>query len=436
VFPTYEDALRETQRVQAVSVRRMIEALRSNQLLAGYIYTQLHDNDYECNAGILDPLFQPKLAYYAAQEANRKIRIVLETYERVVYRNGEFNVTIYLVNDAGIFGSMEMELTVTGPDGKLIRNDMLQIQAREGIQEIYTMVIRNAGQEGMYITKATLYSDKKILDTALYTNQVLSPLKEKSGSIPSGRITSGSKISDSVKADPPSFYLVDFKGKVQDWMAMNDIEFKTKLPDRNNSRSSTDAGFYVVEPIENEDDLKDSRIPIVLEQVRGGATALFVELPLICLSDADEKLQELRDRGKYVCWCSPTDLETDVFGFPIQYLDSKPRFVGPYHYFKKHPVFDGLDAGHILDDRFSRVMPLASLKIEGAETLGGVFGTPIGYHFNIKGCEKARNPRFGADLCTVKYGKGKLVFSTYRLENNLGVDPVADRLLWNMLRTL
>jgi hypothetical protein len=36
----------------------------------------------------------------------------------------------------------------------------------------------------------------------------------------------------------------------------------------------------------------------------------------------------------------------------------------------------------------------------------------------------------------VQYEKGKLIFSTYQLEQNLGKDPVADRLLWNMLRVL
>jgi beta-galactosidase len=435
-FTSYEDMLIESQRIQAISVRRMIEALRSNQLLAGYIYTQLHDNDYECNAGVLDPLFHPKLSYYAAQEANRNIRIVLETYERVIYPKGEFFVTVYLVNDDGIFGPMDIEFKVTGPDGKLIRNDRLHIQARFGIQEIYTMVVRDTGREGNYTTKATLYSEERVIDTAVYTNQVMSPsgeiFKSSSGGKPSVSKTDQSSISKL-----RSFYLIDFKGKVREWMVKNTIKFTDRLPEPVHDSSVTDTSdFYVIEPMADENNLNDIRIPVVLEHVRNGATALFVELPLLCLSDADEKLQELRDQGKYICWCSPADLETDVFGFRIQYIDSKPRFVGPYHYFKKLPVFDGLDSGHILDDRFSRVMPFASLRIDGAETLGGVFGTPIGYHYNIKGCEQARNPRFGSDLCRVNYGKGKLIFSTYRLENNLGEDPVADRLLWNMLKSL
>ncbi|MDP2983689.1 MAG: glycoside hydrolase family 2 TIM barrel-domain containing protein [Candidatus Latescibacter sp.] len=438
VFPTYEDALRETQRIQALSVRRMIEALRSNPLAAGYIYTQLHDNDYECNAGILDPIFRPKLAYNAAQEANRPLRIVLETYERVVYQGGEFIVTVYLVNDTGIFGHMEMELTVTAPDGKLIRNDWLRVQVREGIQEMYTMVVREANREGIYTTRASLFADEKMLDTALYTNQVLSPFKDTSQSVTSARRTSEIRKAGGPASNPQPFYLVAFKGKVQDWLEKNSVKFKIQFPKpgKEGTPSEDDTDFYVVEPMHEEKDLTDNRIAPVLEHARRGATVLFLGLPVICLSDEDEKLQELREQGKYICWCSPAELETDTFGFRIQFIDSKPRFVGPYHYFKKHPVFDGLDAGHILDDRFSRIMPFSSLRIEGAETLGGVFGTPVGYHFKIKGCEHARDPRFGADLCIVQYEKGKLIFSTYQLEQNLGKDPVADRILWNMLREL
>jgi hypothetical protein len=79
-------------------------------------------------------------------------------------------------------------------------------------------------------------------------------------------------------------------------------------------------------------------------------------------------------------------------------------------------------------------MPLTSVRIEGSETLGGSFGTPIGYHYKIRGCEHARDPRYGSDLAVVPYGRGRLIISTYRIDGNLGKDPVADRLLWNMLR--
>ncbi len=410
VFPSYEDALRETQQAQALAVRRMIEALRANPLCAGYVFTQLHDNDYECNAGLLDPLFRPKPAFHAATEANRPLRIVLESFERCIGLGGDFTVTAYIVNDAGITGSLELDLTVAGPNGAEIRHDRIRVQARESVQEIFTFVIRGAAQHGMYQVNAELHDENGTLDTASYPVHVIP------------QATPG--------IAPRAFTLVPFGGLVNEYLGRNGMRPSALIREGD---PVTDADFYVIEPINDEKDLADARLRPVLDKVREGADALFLGLPLICLSDADEKLQELRDQGKYVCWCSPTELETDLFGFPVVYFDSKPRFAGPYHYFKKHPVFTGLDAGHVLDDRFAHIMPLTSLRIEGAETLGGAFGSPAGYHFKIKGCEHARDARYGADLCVVPYGKGRLIFSTYRLEHNLGQDPVADKLLWNML---
>jgi hypothetical protein len=411
VFPSYEEALRETQRIQAISVRRMIEALRSNSLCAGYVYTQLHDNDYECNAGILDPFFRPKLAYASAQEANRPLRIILETYERTVYPGGEFTATVYLVNDAGVTGAKELNLTVSSPNGTLLRDEWIRFPVREGVQEVSTIVVRGLAEEGTYITRVTLFAGTEEIDSASQVNQVIS--------------------SQTFGIEPRQFALVPFEGKISSYLS----QIGTNLHVFVQATDGTipDSDFYVIEPINDEDDLEDIRLPCILDQVRKGADALFLGLPLICLSDADEKLQELRDQGKYVCWCSPTDLETDLFGFPIEYFDSKPRFAGPYHYFQPHPIFEGLDPGHVLDDRFANIMPLTSLRIKEAQTLGGAFGTPVGYHFKIRGCERSLDLRAGADLCVVPYGKGRLIFSTYRLENNLGKDPVADKLLWNLL---
>ncbi|MHB9028693.1 MAG: glycoside hydrolase family 2 protein, partial [Candidatus Latescibacterota bacterium] len=387
VFPSYEDMLRETQRIQAVSARRMIEALRANSLCAGYVFTQLHDNDYECNAGLLDPLFRPKLAYSSAQEANRPMRVVLETHERTVYPGGEYAATIYLVNDAGFAGTMEMNLTVSSPDGSVMRDEWLRLPAREGVQEASTIVVRGLAEEGAYITRVALLTGSQEIDSAFQVNQVISPR------------TYG--------IEPRQFALVPFEGKVSAHLTR--IGVNPRVIVRATDGTIPGSDFYVIEPINDEDDLEDTRLPGILDQVRQGADALFLGLPLVCLSDADEKLQELRDQGKYVCWCSPADLETDLFGFPVEYFDSKPRFAGPYHYFRPHPVFEGMDPGHVLDERFANIMPLTSLRIKGAKTLGGAFGTPAGYHFKIRGCERALDLRAGADLCVVPYGKGRLI---------------------------
>ena len=40
----------------------------------------------------------------------------------------------------------------------------------------------------------------------------------------------------------------------------------------------------------------------------------------------------------------------------------------------------------------------------------------------------------GADVAVVPHGKGRLILSQLRLLENLGKDPVADRLFYNMIR--
>ena len=403
VFDSYEEALAETQKVQAASVRRMVEALRANSLCSGYVFTQLHDNDYECNAGILDPLFQPKLAYQASREANRAFRIVLEIWERTVYTGGKFNVSVTVVNDAGISGECDLFIAVSSSGCEQMFSTLKRFTAEPGIQEVFSGEISAGDIEGMLTTKVVVIQGDSPLDSAAYTTHVLAG------------------FSDSTLFKRT--HLIDFDGAVRSWFDKHSLSVTSDNPE-----------LYVIEP-SDKSQLADNRIIEALEHVKNnGGDVLFLGLPLICLSDADEELQELRDQGKYVCWCSPTEFESDTFDFPIPYYDSKPRFVGPYHYFKKHPVFEGLDPGHILDDRYANIMPLTSVRIDGAETIGGSFGTPIGYHFKIRGCEHALDPRYGSDLAVVPYGKGRLIISTYRIADNLGVDPVADKLLSNMLR--
>ncbi len=40
----------------------------------------------------------------------------------------------------------------------------------------------------------------------------------------------------------------------------------------------------------------------------------------------------------------------------------------------------------------------------------------------------------GVDLATVPYGKGKMILSRLRIVDNLGADPIADRILFNLIK--
>jgi hypothetical protein len=91
---------------------------------------------------------------------------------------------------------------------------------------------------------------------------------------------------------------------------------------------------------------------------------------------------------------------------------------------KNHPVFEGMPAGCILDHTFYREI-LPSFGWSGqdvpAEVVAGSIDTSCGYSS-------------GLSVSIYNFGAGRFVLNTLRIRENLGRDPVAERLLRNMLR--
>ncbi len=92
---------------------------------------------------------------------------------------------------------------------------------------------------------------------------------------------------------------------------------------------------------------------------------------------------------------------------------------------KYHPYFNGLPTGTVMDHLYYReILPdvgYCNLPIPG-EAVSGAFNTS----FNYSSC---------LNLAIYRHGKGKIVLNTFRIQNNLGTDPTAERLLRNMLNT-
>lgn len=92
---------------------------------------------------------------------------------------------------------------------------------------------------------------------------------------------------------------------------------------------------------------------------------------------------------------------------------------------KSHPIFDGLPAGGILDHTFYREM-LVNVGFTGqdppAEAVAGSIDTS--------------QLTYGSWLTMAVYnfGEGHFTLNTFQIRETLGVDPVAERLLRNMLR--
>lgn len=111
-----------------------------------------------------------------------------------------------------------------------------------------------------------------------------------------------------------------------------------------------------------------------------------------------------------------------------------PKLSWLYHtddWAKQHPIFDGMPAGGILDHTYYRqVIPgsasttpnaLWSGQDAPAEVVAGSINSSLGYSSGLL-------------VAVYDFGAGRFTLNTLRILENLGSDPVAERLLRNMLR--
>ena len=91
---------------------------------------------------------------------------------------------------------------------------------------------------------------------------------------------------------------------------------------------------------------------------------------------------------------------------------------------KNHPIFDGLPAGCILDHTsYREVLPTTVWAGQDvpAEVVAGSINAALGYSS-------------GLTVAVYKLGAGRFTLNTLHVREHLGDDPVAERLLRNMLR--
>jgi hypothetical protein len=104
------------------------------------------------------------------------------------------------------------------------------------------------------------------------------------------------------------------------------------------------------------------------------------------------------------------------------------------HLVRAHPVFDGLPVDGPMGDIYGNVWAPVTISGVGGEAIVASIGFDwfsIDHEMVYSGPGESY---WGADMAVVPYGKGRIVISELRIVPNLGSDPVADRLLYNLIR--
>jgi hypothetical protein len=107
------------------------------------------------------------------------------------------------------------------------------------------------------------------------------------------------------------------------------------------------------------------------------------------------------------------------------------------HMVRAHPVFDGLPADGAMREVYENVRAGETLRNLGGEAIVASVGLPWYVEGELSGHElQYRGPGkswWGTDLGVVHVGKGRCIVSMLHIVRNLGRDPVADKLLYNLV---
>ena len=139
-------------------------------------------------------------------------------------------------------------------------------------------------------------------------------------------------------------------------------------------------------------------------RIAQGSTAVFLSPAVFAQGDQPTAWLPLPNKGT-------------VAGLP-SWLYHKDEWAKP------HPIFEGLPAGGLMDYTFYRdIIPDAvwTGQTPPAEAVAGANNAAVGYSSGLL-------------VAVFDLGAGRFVLNTLRIRENLGPDPVAERLLRNLLR--
>ncbi len=386
MFGRPEDYFRHAQSRMANLRYEGITALRANPHVIGYSMTALRDVGHS-GEGMWTVFRELKPGQMdAVSEAYAPLRWCLFAEPDVIYSGGRIQLEAVLANEDVLPpGEYPVRLEIFGPDGKRVWSRRTSVSVPAGREPlplaipVFSGRVTINGPEGGYRFTATV----------------------ESGAAPRGRPALFHIEDEAVRPDPIGPVVLWGRNcLLRSWLRSRGVEVHDLEPGR-----ARDAVILVAD---NALGLrKDQAFPELYRQIREGAVAVFLSPAIFRRAD---------DIGHWLpeehedCLCTvPSDL----------YIAD--------NWAKAHPAFDCLPAGGFMDDSFFRnVIPTAAWNGASApdEAIAGA---------NRCGMHPSSGYVSGLFLSRHRLGDGCFYLNTLRVLENLGKDPVADRLLLNLI---
>lgn len=392
LYPDIKQFYLDQQAIHGAANKRMIEAVRSNPEVDGYCIHALAAGDWILGAGLIDLWRNPKTdVYESTKAANQPQLLSIRAEPRNTYAKNGLTLTINGINEkAPVAGSLELE--IISESGEAVYSKEINAKWDSGISSLFEAKINTSNWKGGYTVIAKITSSKgKVLNENTTRFEVFGK--------------------DDLKVPETKVAVLDVDNILTPFLK------KSKIKTSRFSKS-TDISIPVFVTAALPTSSSDKRRFDALGSfVQKGGTVVYIE-------------------------GSKEDSTTDNSLFPFN-ANAHPG-VGLWtcipHLVHDHPIFEGLPVNGMMRNIYENVWPKTTLRdLRGKdetkiETLVGTvafdwFSEDHKLNYSGPGASW-----WGSDMAIVPFGKGRYLISQLRLIENLGKDPVADKILLNMIK--
>lgn len=374
---------RASQRIQAEGNKLELEALRLNPRISGYCVHAYTDGDWILGGGVLDLFRNPKLTYESIKQVQSPLYVAVRVNPSNLREGQQAKLLIDSVNDlTPVRGRIEWE--IAAPGGEVLLRGGKDVSIPSGISNLLEAQVPPVSVSGTHTARVRFVPK---LGVPFANERQFFCLAKK-------------------ELQPPNLPIavIDPKGEMAPFLQSRGIRFR-----------EFDGGDGELLPVFVATD-RPAKSAALLKYIARGGIAVFLKPPAAGVNASAARPE----------W----------FPIDLKLRTARGNWAPVNHGVRRHPIFEGLPAGDFMGQVY--------LNICANETLEGVKTPPIvgSLSYSNNGNFDRKNLNYlgpgdawwGADLVAVPYEKGQFFLSTLHLKENLEADPVAEKVLYNMIR--
>ena len=398
IYPNVHDFYLEQQKMHGIANKRMLEATRLNSTIAGYCVHALVGGDWVLGAGLLDLWRNPKtLVYEMTKEANQEQITPIRILPRNVYAEKGAQLEVYGVSEL-TSEKVTVFVKISSKKGIVVYQNNFSGEFSNGISTLLSTQLNTLNLEGTYTVNVEVKNKKGKVITSNY--QSFDVFQEKQLKTPSAKIA-----------------VVDFDNTLSEFLKSKNINFVS-------FNENLDKNIPVLVGKTSKKDKKyKEKVQELRTFAKKGGYVVFFEVLGKRVAGFERELKEIE--------AETLPLEAEM----QQKWATRGGWAAKSHVVSKHQIFKGLPTEIIMHGVYENVHPEVSIsKIKG-DYIAGLIGYDhfpnneiMRRHFNGPG-----EVWWAADVLETQFGEGKMLLSTLRIIEFLDTDPVAEKLLYNII---